>query len=165
MYDLPKENIQKDCKKVKRIEHSPLSPGMQEHVPKHREKVRKSCKKNIQIVHCVIKLLGHLVHPFWKSAEILGYCWTANNIIVQWLRLQTLMKWSPYPLQTYTKCWIAFPWCEWAPGLIIMSLKPHLSELYLCHNNPTTRSSYVGNLMKSWVSSVLQTTPLYRGWV
>ncbi len=127
MYDLPKENIQKDfVKKWRELSTPPCPQVCRNTYPNIGEKKRKSCIKNIQIVHCVIKSLGHFVHPFWKSAEILGYCWTANNIIVQWLRLQTLMQWSPYPLQTYTKCWRAFTWCEWAPGLIIMPLKPHL---------------------------------------
>ena len=50
---------------------SPLSPGMQEHVPEHGEKVRNACIKNIQIVHCVTKSVGHIVNPFLCIVEVI----------------------------------------------------------------------------------------------
>jgi hypothetical protein len=41
---------------------------MMEHVPDHRGKVRNTCIKNIQIVHCVIISVGHIVNPIFVSA-------------------------------------------------------------------------------------------------
>ncbi len=59
-YDLPKINYTKKLKKKKkRIVHSPFSPGMEEHVARRMGNVRNTCIKNIQIVYCVTKLVGH----------------------------------------------------------------------------------------------------------
>ncbi len=63
-YDLPKINYLKKLKKKKRIVRSPFSPGMQEHVAGHMGNVRNTSIKNIQIVYCVTKLVGHIVNPF-----------------------------------------------------------------------------------------------------
>jgi hypothetical protein len=40
---------------------------MKEHVPEHRGKVRNTCIKNTQIVHCVIVSVGHIVNPIFIS--------------------------------------------------------------------------------------------------
>ncbi len=68
LYDLPKVNYKK-LRKKKGIESSPLLPGMQEHVPKDRGKSEKHMYKNIQIVHCVIKSVGHIVNPMLNACR------------------------------------------------------------------------------------------------
>ncbi len=56
-----KHNSIQKLRKKKKLSAPPLSPGMQEHVPEQRGKVRNTCIKNIQIAHCVIKLVGHII--------------------------------------------------------------------------------------------------------
>ena len=68
-YDLPKINYTKKLEKKKRIVRSPFSPGMQEHVAGRMGNVRNTCIKNIQIVYCVTKLVGHIVNPMRHSSE------------------------------------------------------------------------------------------------
>jgi hypothetical protein len=55
---LDKLHTKTEVKKT-RIQRSPLSPGMQEHVQECMGNVRNTRKKNIQIVHCVTKSVGH----------------------------------------------------------------------------------------------------------
>ncbi len=50
-YDLPMVNYTKKLgNKKNNVRSAPLSPGMQEHVAKHREKLRNTRIKNIQFV-------------------------------------------------------------------------------------------------------------------
>jgi hypothetical protein len=76
-------------------------------------------------IHCVIHMQGVIHHSYamdWPidqpSCCYQHTCWTilanswkfelrswgTNNIMVEWLRLQTHMEWSPYPLHTYARC-------------------------------------------------------------
>ncbi len=61
--NLSKINYTKKLEKKKRIVRSPFSPGMQTHVAGRMGTVRNTCKKNIQIVYCVTKSVGHIVNP------------------------------------------------------------------------------------------------------
>ncbi len=70
LYDLPKINYTKKLEKKKRIVRSPFSPGMQEHVAGRIGNVRNTCIKNIQIVYCVTKLVGHSITPFVRRGKI-----------------------------------------------------------------------------------------------
>jgi hypothetical protein len=74
----------------------------------------------------------HYHHTCWfrlfgLSAKILGHCLVPNEAIVQWLKLQTRMKWLPqHPLHTYERCLTTFICCGWDYGSIMMTLPPHL---------------------------------------
>jgi hypothetical protein len=63
-YNLPKINYTKKLEKKKRNVRSPFSPSMQEHVAGCIGNVRNTRIKNIQIVYCVTKSVGHIVNPF-----------------------------------------------------------------------------------------------------
>jgi hypothetical protein len=63
-YNLPMVNYTNKLVKISNIRSAPLSPGMQEHVAKHREKLRNTRIKNIQFVYYTIKKRGHIVNPF-----------------------------------------------------------------------------------------------------
>jgi hypothetical protein len=65
MYDLPMENYTKKLREIKnQFSIAPLSPGMQEHVANHGEKLQNKCRKSVQIVYYTIKKRGHTVNPF-----------------------------------------------------------------------------------------------------
>ena len=67
LYDLPKKNYTKKLREIKnQFSIAPLSPGMQEHVAKHREKSQKSrntCTK--KYTNCILynQKRGHIVNP------------------------------------------------------------------------------------------------------
>jgi hypothetical protein len=64
MYDLPTENYTKKLREIRnQFSIAPLSPGMQEHVADHREKLQNTCIKSVQIVYYTIKKRGHIVNP------------------------------------------------------------------------------------------------------
>jgi hypothetical protein len=60
-------------KKISNIRSALLSPGMQEHIAKHREKSRNTCIKNIQFVYYTIKKRGHIVNPFIEVESTIPY--------------------------------------------------------------------------------------------
>ncbi len=64
-----KVNYSKKLCKKKGIERSPLSPGMQEHIPEDEGKSEKCTYKNIQIVHSVIKSVGRIVNPMLNACR------------------------------------------------------------------------------------------------
>ena len=63
---------------------------------------------------------------FGESATILGHHWAQKEVIVHWLRLQTLVEWFPHPLHTYAMCMTTFICNGWRYGSVIMPLPPHL---------------------------------------
>ncbi len=58
-----KKTQKKLSEKKINIRSAPLSPGIQEHVAKHREKLRNTCIKIIQFVYYTINKVGRIVNP------------------------------------------------------------------------------------------------------
>ena len=66
-----------------------------------------------------------------------GHCLAPNEVLVQWLRLQTHMDWFPHPLQTYESCLTTFICCGREYGSITMLLLPHLLvQIWEVYQNP-----------------------------
>ncbi len=63
-------------------------------------------------------LLSHVFEFGWNPRSFLA----SNELIIQWLRLQTHMEWSPHPLHTYTRCLSSFKSCGWEDWISIMLL-------------------------------------------
>ena len=82
-----------------------------------------------------------------QCIHILEICWnpglllrTENNLIVQWLRLQTHIEWSPYPLEIYK---------------VLESIHMLWVDTRIHHhaNINTTMWTYFGNLHLSWTTA------------
>ncbi len=61
---------------------------MQEHVAGLMGNVRNTCIKNIQIVYCVTKSIGHIVNPF---VPVVGVAYFLGNTILVKLELWELV--------------------------------------------------------------------------
>ncbi len=70
-------------------------------------------------------------HILWIRAKFPGHTWNWNNFMLQWLRLQTHIKWFSHLLQTYSKWFRTFICCGWALGSIIMPYSQHMLALGL----------------------------------
>jgi hypothetical protein len=78
MYDLPTVNYTKKLREIKnQFLIAPLSPGMQEQVADHREKLRNTCIISVQIVYYTIKKRGHIVNPYKTPfmLQLHDYCY------------------------------------------------------------------------------------------
>jgi len=55
---------------------------------------------------------------YWKSAEIMGLCWSSNDATLQFVRLLHHMQWFPNPLHTYKVIHNSHVLCEWGYGRV-----------------------------------------------
>ncbi len=78
----------------------------------------------------IMLLLQSLLSHVFEFGKILGESPAPNGVMMQWLRLQTHMEWSPHPLHTYARCLTSLICCGWEDWTSIMLL-PQKQNIFI----------------------------------
>ncbi len=75
-----------------------------------------------------------------------------NDIMMEWLRLQTNMEWFPLPLHTYKRCFTSFLCYGQIDGATIMPLPPvFLAQIWGVRQNRVMKQGLKNDVMVEWL--------------